>query len=222
MGPGRRSLSRRAPTVRAPLKPNRPTAPGKRPKQPSLLQRQSSRRLQSSSSRASITYDGTNIVLGGGDVQVNGALNVSGHVVTGGVAFAAWAASYIAVTTSANTLYSDQFTFVSLNLGGHFDSSTGEFTAPVRGIYSITVQIQLSGSCTGGMAVMPYVNGLAYNGLGFSYFNNEYWLTRSFTSATELQAGDAVSVYMSSTSCTAYGGTDIGRTGMSGVLITAL
>ena len=117
---------------------------------------------------------------------------------------------------------SDQFTTLSLNLGGNFDSSSGLFTAPVRGVYAITVQIQLGSSCTGGMAVMAFLNGASYNGLGMLYFNNEAYLTRSFTSTTELQAGDTVGVYMSSTSCTVYGASDVGRSGMSGVLITAL
>ena len=204
---------------------NRQDAPGEgghRQRSAGDSKADASRRLQSSSNKASITYDGTTIVLAGGDVEVRGALNVSGQLMAGGVAFAAWASSTVSVTDSSNTLKSDQFTTVSLNLGGAFDSSSGLFTAPVRGIYAITVQIQLGGSCTGGMAVMPFVNGVAYNGLGFIYFNNEAYLVRSFTSPTELQAGDTVGVYMSSGQCDVSGAPDLGRSGMSGMLIAAL
>ena len=101
-----------------------------------------------------------------------------------------------------------------INPGGHYDTLTGAYTAPVHGYYQFTVQKESDNSAN----FRIYKEGVwvLYNdGIDGSV------LTPVSTSSfiLELQAGERVQIY-NSVSCTMYGGTSgVYRSWFSGFLL---
>ena len=80
-----------------------------------------------------------------------------------------------------------------INPGGHYNTTTGEYTVPYDGIYQFSVQLQ-SSSGSGQVFIFVYLNG---NKL---IFNNNWFsdLYRSTTFLWELSTGQVVTVYTTS------------------------
>ena len=64
------------------------------------------------------------------------------------------------------------------NVGSHFDTATGQFTAPVAGVYSFTTVIRIQ----------------SWSG---SYYNVQFWIDDSYGGAQSIIDSDAISSYHS-------------------------
>ena len=94
-----------------------------------------------------------------------------------------------AFTTAAGTI---PYTLVDHNIGGHYDSSTRTFTAPISGLYSITFQF-FSAPNNSGTADLQ-VNGVLTMRVGRE--NTEvYYEAESNSINKYLNVGDQVRVY---------------------------
>ena len=107
------------------------------------------RRLQASSSRASITYDGTTVAVDAA-MQIAGDVNVTGAVKPGKMfLFKAYLSAWTYYTTAAQNIVFDSNWALTQPNGfdrndygtGGFDTSTGIFTVPVNGIYLCHINV---------------------------------------------------------------------------------
>lgn len=115
------------------------------------------------------------------------------------------------------------FNSVVTNRGSHFNTSTRRFTAPVSGMYMLTMRITPSGSGTGTICFLR-VNGSALGGFSsltevFTYNSvNGYHTTSSVTAMVSMNAGD-----YADTSCVIYNSSsnsiDFSRSSFGGYLI---
>ena len=77
------------------------------------------------------------------------------------------------------------------NHGGHYDPSTGLYTAPYDGIYQLHAQMESNGS--GNTVLIDFrVDGVAIGTHDDAYYQDQY---RSVTLLIELLAGQTVEVY---------------------------
>ena len=115
-------------------------------------------------------------------------------------AFLAYINATTDTTINANTNY--VFDGVKYNVGSHYNTSNGKFTAPVDGLYNFSFSIYLtnSGSSTGNMSTMIEVNDAEYIGaaaLGLARRNPNSsggTITADLTIPILLSAGDTVNV----------------------------
>ena len=92
------------------------------------------------------------------------------------------------------------FTQVIVNRGGHFDSSTGRFTAPVAGIYEFGCQF-IGGNANDVFRMTFHKNGVSMNKqlrLDTSDTTNNDYETGTMIVYHELAKGDYVSIFASS------------------------
>lgn len=108
-----------------------------------------------------VTFDRPGI--GGGALTINS----NGHILTPSQpAFYAWLSGGTTTTTGNYA----GFTSVRLNRGGHYNTSTGRFTAPTAGVYRFLFSAlwrQQSGTSSGEISMS--VNGSNVNGRGLAY-----------------------------------------------------
>jgi hypothetical protein len=79
----------------------------------------------------------------------------------------------------------------NFNVGGHFNTSTGVFTAPVGGKYWVYAQLLAQNGVVDN-SVEIQINGVQYATV---YENTSGWNNLSFGGLLQLNAGDAVRVY---------------------------
>ena len=92
------------------------------------------------------------------------------------------------------------FDIVVLNIGNAYNENTGEFTAPVAGVYSISYEVQADGSCgTDVMWIRLYLNGGTVASSA-----SEYGGSGGTAVTLQLAAGDVVWVAISSVSSCVY------------------
>jgi len=90
-----------------------------------------------------------------------------------------------------------KFNTVNVNIGNHYNSSTGLFTAPVSGYYQVTFD-GLSGNATNHQIhVYIYINGSPYGHVAHWNMNNQginSWLNLSLNNIIFAAAGDTLSL----------------------------
>lgn len=97
------------------------------------------------------------------------------------------------------------FTGVHANIGSHYSTSTGLFTAPVAGFYQFNL-VAFGSNSTGGVvatgqpvvAQLYDVTNSSALSIGYSYVNTVSHPNMSFSSAHKLNANDQVRIYVSS------------------------
>ena len=106
-------------------------------------------------------------------------------------------------TTTANT--AAPFTATRFNNGGHFNTSTRRFTAPVSGRYMMSHYCNINGVSSGtGIAVGFFVNGTRASGWAYTTSNGT-WFLISNCAVLNLNAGDYVFVGANSSCHWDYG-----------------
>ena len=127
-------------------------------------------------------------------------------------AFAAYGGSGITTTGSSQTCV---FNTTATNVGGHYNTSNGRFTAPVAGLYHFTWFISQSGTATGPVAYIlvngnsPFVPAISY---GTAYNN------ACASVVLSLNANDFVTVGVIAFN-SSFSFIDFGYSGFSGFLI---
>lgn len=127
-------------------------------------------------------------------------------------AFTAYGGSGITTTGSSQTCV---FTATALNVGSHYSTSTGRFTAPVTGLYHFTWFIAQSGGATGPVAYI-LVNGSSPGPTVISYgtaYNNA-----CASVVLSLSANDFVNIAVIGFN-SSFSFVDFGYSGFSGFLI---
>ena len=127
-------------------------------------------------------------------------------------AFTAYGGSGITTTGSTQTCV---FTATAVNIGSHYSTSTGRFTAPVAGLYHFTWFIAQSGGATGPVAYI-LVNGSSPGPTVISYgaaYNNA-----CASVVLNLNANDFVTVGVIAFN-SSFSFVDFGYSGFSGFLI---
>ncbi len=111
------------------------------------------------------------------------------------------------------------FDSVETNIGSHYDSSTGKFTAPIAGIYAFSANILSMDNTNANGFVIVKNNTNNANELGRfrSHSSNAVHNTLSLSVTVSLSANDTVFCHVSEGSL--YGGTAAGWSIFSGHLI---
>ena len=127
-------------------------------------------------------------------------------------AFAAYGGSGLTTTGSSQTCV---FNTTATNVGGHYNTSNGRFTAPVAGLYHFTWFMSQSGSASGPVAFIlvngnsPFVPAISY---GTAYNN------ACASVVLSLNANDFVTVGVIAFN-SSFSFIDFGYSGFSGFLI---
>ena len=111
------------------------------------------------------------------------------------------------------------FDSVETNIGSHYDSSTGKFTAPIAGIYAFSANILSMDNTNANGFVIVKNNTNNANELGRfrSHSSNAVHNTLSLSVTVSLSASDTVFCHVSEGSL--YGGTTAGWSIFSGHLV---
>ena len=148
------------------------------------------RRLTSSTSRASLTYDGESVTIDT-NLAVKGSINVTGLVEKQVVAFCAYSGTNPSFTASNNLIQTLPFENVRFNYGGGYSySSDSSFTAPTAGLYMFYGK-WTTGNQGWGMEVAFDVNDggafvSSYGSPSANYYDS------SMSQLIDLAAGDVV------------------------------
>ena len=82
------------------------------------------------------------------------------------------------------------------NIGGHYSTSTGRFTAPVAGRYLISARSLTNSTANSNPYVVIYIringNNIAY----LAHNHSDFWLMESYTGILNLSVDDYVDVYL--------------------------
>ena len=104
--------------------------------------------------------------------------------------------AFAAVRTAGDTTSAVTFVYNSViyNIGGHYNSSNGRFTAPVAGRYHFNVLMSHNGSGTGSLGFFrPQINGSSHSYM-FPIYPNIDHLSIGFSFTLNLNASDYVSI----------------------------
>jgi len=86
------------------------------------------------------------------------------------------------------------FPYDKVNTGGHFDTSTSRFTAPISGRYVFTLHIYFDNNSSSDGYPNFRVNGSGLHGYAYMAGNSDGDKTLSMTTMIQLTAGDYVEV----------------------------
>ena len=115
-------------------------------------------------------------------------------------AFMAGVDTTISLTTSYVEL-ANVFTDVNINIGNHYNSTTGRFTAPVTGVYNFGVA-SIGGNSGSVYRFRPYKNGSSLHNYEYridtSASGSDYGTNGEYSITELLTAGDYVSIFASS------------------------
>ena len=146
------------------------------------------RRLTSSTSRASLTYDGESVTIDT-NLAVKGSINVTGLVEKQVVAFCAYSGTNPSFTASNNLIQTLPFENVRFNYGGAYNySSDSSFTAPVSGLYMFFARFSTSNVGWTIETAFDINNGGAFV-TGYSMASTNYY-DSSMSQLIDLVAGD--------------------------------
>lgn len=109
------------------------------------------------------------------------------------------------------------FTSAKVNTGGHFNTSTYLFTAPIAGRYLFTLHIYFDNNTSADGYPRFVVNGSYNHGYAYMQGNSDGDKTSSMTTMISLAAGDSIQVTYSGGGLQYYGGAD--ETQFTGFLI---
>ena len=97
------------------------------------------------------------------------------------------------------------WTTVATNIGSHYNSTNGRFTAPVTGLYYFTAHTLVQNASSGQWIIAFYKNGSAFLGNQFIHQKDaNTWQNLHINAHAYLNANDYVTVYMSSSSGAIY------------------
>jgi hypothetical protein len=121
--------------------------------------------------------------------------------------------SFHAVNTTIGQINTDGYGIIIFNdvtnngnhnIGGHYSTSTGRFTAPIAGRYLICARSLTNSSANSNLYVSIWVR-LNTNLIGYLGHNHsDFWIMESYSGILSLSEGDNVDVYVEEAS--AHGG----------------
>lgn len=140
---------------------------------------------------------------GSGNRSVSADANGNLIISTGGIAFSAKKVGASNLNVLPNTSYTIPFSVEEYDYQSSFNNSTGEFTAPISGVYHLDASILWSSSSTGtGEAIMFLMVNGAINAGVITPINLNKSCTTQISRDIQLSSGDVVKIDISQTSAT--------------------
>lgn len=126
-----------------------------------------------------------------------------------------WATRNSSTSSAAQTIV---FNVTNENVGGHYSTSTGLFTAPVGGVYTFHFQALQNSGVTGNSMFKFIKNGVVINGPA-TYSDRAGWGTVAMGTTTYLASGNTMGIYQGYSAAMYGDGTNL-HNGFSGALVS--
>ena len=111
----------------------------------------------------------------------------------------AWVAKF-SVTKSQTTMSPILFDAVGVNIGSHYNGSTGLFTAPVAGRYQVNTHLLRSSGGSNYMNIMVAINGVRQDSIYGNAYTNQFTGEEGFGASwvVNLSANDTLALWLGS------------------------